>query len=82
MAQIDESSKYYPMSQHKEITFLQSNPSEKDKSLLIKDPNEILNQNHVDNLYEHSEQIEEGSGLEHSQSEVSETKSKFSEANS
>lgn len=68
MAQVEEGSKYYPMSQLKEITFLQSNPSEKDRSLLIKDPNEILNQNHVDNLYEHSEQIEEGSALEHSQS--------------
>lgn len=54
MAQNEESSKYFPMSQLKEITFLQSNPSEKDKSLLIRDHNEILNQNHVDNLYEHS----------------------------
>ena len=63
MALIEEGTKYYPMSQLKEVTFLQSNPSEKDRSVLAKDPNEILNQNHVDNLYEHSEQIEEGSGL-------------------
>lgn len=67
MAQNDEGSKSFPMSQLKEITFLQSNPSEKDRSLLIKDHNDLLNQNHVDNLYAHSEQEEE-SGLEHSQS--------------
>jgi hypothetical protein len=58
-----ENTRFFPMNHQKEVTFFQSNPSERDKSsLIIKDQNEILNQNHIDNLYEHSEHIEVGSG--------------------